>query len=603
MKTTLSAFLLLTLLPAMALVADDDLGILRPDQATRELGYLPMDDGIELAYVVWRPRQEGRFPVLLSNSPYLGGGIDLENHEEFSSAALEYLRHGYAFVGVSIRGTGCSEGGFDLLSERNARDGAAAVEWAGSQSWSTGAVGLVGNSYEGITQYPVAARHPRYLKAMAAGASVGDAYLDAAYPGGIFNSSFFAFWAYDVQPMAAAWGASSRVEAGDDRCTAIRAKQPGNGVFRATRTHPHRDAWWQARDLTAMATAIEVPVFIAQAWQDQQVAVRGATRLFESLKTPKKMILGNGDHGFYGLPTVMAERLRWYDHWLKGEDTGVDGDAPVSVWFEHRPVDGEWRAGWTRDFDDWPPPESEPRTLHLTAEGRLRRAAASTGKASGERHYIYPAGSELIGSAAEFAIAPASFGSLSYRSEPAATDITILGSPELVLYLSSERSDTDLMVALHDIDRDGRVQYLQRGFLRASHAAKLVTAEGGDAGVERNHQRPAPLRPESVYELRVELQPLGHVLRPGHALELVVLAPNPLPQPNWGLAAVMLPGRNTVYHSEQHPSRLLVPVLPGAGAEAAAPECGSLPMQPCRAPAPESSEQPGPPALSTRRKV
>lgn len=149
----------------------------------RDYGYLTVGDGVRLAYVVYLPAREGRFPVLVQYSPYLGGGLDPIKHQSNAAGAEMFLREGYAILSVSGRGTGCSEGVHELLSEWEARDGAALIEWAGAQPWSDGNVGMVGNSYSGTSLYLTAGRRPKYLKALAVGGSPVDAYRDAAYPG------------------------------------------------------------------------------------------------------------------------------------------------------------------------------------------------------------------------------------------------------------------------------------------------------------------------------------------------------------------------------------------------------------------------------------
>lgn len=162
-------------------------------------------------------------------------------------------------------------------------------------------------------------------------------------------------------------------------------------------------------------------------------------------------------------------------------------------------------------------------------------------------------------------------------------DTTILGSATLTLFVSTEDTDTDFMAVLHDVRPDGAVQYLQRGFLRASH-------RGGDsdersaAWSRQKHQRSDPLVPGEVYKIEIPIFPVGHVLRRGHRLEVGVLAPNSVPDPHWALAIIMQPGVNTVHHSAEFASQLRVPVIPGLSAQASAPECGSLQNQPCRRP-------------------
>ena len=576
----MSPIRLIGLVAATLLVLSPHPGSPWADSFHREYGYIPMEDGTRLAYVLYRPSPQGKFPLLLTYGPYLGGGLDLDIHEGYGDEARDYLSHGYAVMSVGIRGTGCSEGVFDILSERETGDGVAAVEWAGVQPWCDGNVGLFGNSYTGVTQYLIAPQRPKYLKAMAAGAAPGDLYLDSAYPGGIFNFAFFSYWSFNLQPFAERWGVSARLPHGDPDCQELRKKQRPNSAFHQMKAHPFHDSWWQARSFERTAASIDVPVLIIQAWQDQQISVMGATRLFENIPAPKKMLLSNGSHGFYSRPLVHEERIRWFDRWLKGKKNGIDQEPPVTIWFEHSRRNEKWAPGWVEHYPAWPVPGIEWRELYLTAQGQLS-GQVPEGESAGARRYIYPAGTELITDEESFALAPAAFGALVYQTRPVPRDVTLVGSAVLNFYLSSENVDTDFMVTLHDIHLDGKVQYLQRGFLRASHRA-LDPKRSSPRRPQHPHDRSEPLVPGEIYEIQIRLDPVGHVVREGHRLELAVMAPSSIPAPNWGFAPIMLPGVNTVYHSSRYPSRLALPVIPGASARAAAPPCGSLPNQPCR---------------------
>ncbi len=263
------------------------------ENVRRTFGMIPMKDGVALSYVVYRPEADGNFPALFAYGPYLGGGLDLGAHGGFSAEAQDYLRHGYAVVSVSTRGTGCSTGSFQVLSDREAKDGAAAVEWIGRQPWCTGAVGLFGHSYLGLTQYMIASQRPKYLKTMVAGAAAGDPYRDMAYPGGIFNSSYGAYWSYYVQLHQERQGLSAWRRGLDLSCQEIRSEVRPKPTFHRMKEHPFRDTWWQARSFERMATSIEVPVLIIHAWQDQSISVRGAVGLYYSIQTPKKLLLAN----------------------------------------------------------------------------------------------------------------------------------------------------------------------------------------------------------------------------------------------------------------------------------------------------------------------
>lgn len=574
----LTVFSLIVLTLSLAFSSPAPAQDIKPEDIYREIGYIPMADGVKLAYINYRPKKEGKYPVLLIYNVYWGGGQDLGGDER------EYLRHGYAVLSVSVRGTGCSEGSFtSFFSPPEGKDGAAVVEWAGTREWSTGSVGMYGNSYSGISQIEVAIERPKYLKAIAAGGVTGDSYRDGGYPGGIFNFGFMAQWTYFTQPNVSYQGVRLRESIGDPPCRTTRASRPAHGIsFQEILQNPLKDSeWWEARNFEKSAHLIEVPTMIIHGWQDQQVGAMGPVGLFEKIKAPKKMYLSNGGHGAFAIAPMRAERIRWFDRWLKGEQNGIDKEPPVTIWFETHTEERRPVPSWTADYSAWPPPETKWTPMYLTADGKISAERPGAGAAAGKRSYIYPAGTEIVVNNQMFSAPPVPIGSLSYRTAPMTEDTAILGSPVVTLYVSSQQKDTDFMVALHDVYPDGKVMYLQRGFLRASHRA-LDPKESTAHRPVPLHSRVEELEPGKIYELKFSLIPLGHVIRKGHSLEVAILAPPTMPLPNWGFAPVMLPGINTVYHSAEHPSSIELPLIPGMTAKTPARACGSLQFQPCR---------------------
>lgn len=547
------------------------------EQPRRLLGYAAMPDGARLPYVVYLPQAEAPFPVLLTYNPYAGGGAG-------AAVAAEFLDQGYAVMSASLRGTGCSAGRHEFQSPTIAGDGAALVEWAAAQPWSDGNVGMFGNSYAGMTQILAAGARPPHLRAIAPGASVSTLYDDIFYPGGIFNYGQAGVWTWQIQPHSAEAGVALRLREGDRECRELRARQSPQRMFDELRVHPLYDDWWRERSVVGAAARVQVPTLLFHAWQDQQIAASAAVELFHEIHPPRRLVMANGSHSFYGQGPVQAElRRRWFERWLKHVPNGVENEPALTVLFENRKQEGVWRAGWSWSFQNWPIDEVRWRELRLTADGRLKDGDALLPVETGQRRYLYPLGIQLVGDQASFQTRPSAVGSLGYRSAPFAEDTVVLGAPEVVLYVSSERSETDLMVALHDVSPEGAVLYLQSGFLRATHR-QLRASDAWGGRPRPLHDEAEPLVPGKRYELHLALYPVGHVVRRGHSLELLVLAPPSVPSTHWALAAVMAPGRNAVYHGRESPSRLLLPTLPGRRAEAEAPPCGSLEMQPCWSP-------------------
>jgi putative CocE/NonD family hydrolase len=553
---------------------------LREQDVKREWGYITLRDGVKLSYVTYRPLKEGRYPVLLEFSPY---GVD---GTPFNDAVRQYLNRGYAYAGVDIRGTSCSTGAFTMFDPLIAQDGAEAIDWIGNQPWANG-VGMIGNSYPGHTQIFVASARPKHLKAIAAGATTASTYREVWRPAGMFNHAFIGGWAFSDRDEAA----KRRAEWGDTQCDLAKAKIYTRNTYYEVMQHPVLDDWWQNRDPENYVGRIEVPTLLVQAWQDHQTQISGPLRLFRELKSKdKRILLQPGGHGVYRRPASVEHWMRFLDHYLKGEDNGVDKEPQVKVLWEVRDVDGTPTPNWATTYPSWPPPNARPMTLYLTAEGKLSPEKPSTVSGNGPRSYTYPVGTELVADNDQFAIRPLPTGVLTYRTAPMADDTTILGFSQFTFYMSSEQKDTDVMVVLHDIDENGNTLYLTRDFLRASLRGIDQKRSNAEETV-RAFNKVEPLTPGQIYEMKLSIPPLGHVLRKGHSLELAIMAPSHIGQPNWGFMILDLPGRNTVYHSAQYPSSLTLSVLPGERAQALAPACGVMERQPCRKAPPQTASR------------
>src|SRR5437588_7205570 len=157
-------------------------------------GYLPTRDGTMLRYDLLRPAGliHKRLPVLINYEGYAAGTDATDNG--VSTYADRLMQRGYALLGVSVRGTGCSQGQFDPFDYTMGRDGYDAVEWAARQPWSNGRIGMIGVSFGGITQLLTAGQQPPHLRAIAASSATSDLYRDVAYPGGILEYDFTFAW-------------------------------------------------------------------------------------------------------------------------------------------------------------------------------------------------------------------------------------------------------------------------------------------------------------------------------------------------------------------------------------------------------------------------
>lgn len=541
---------------------------------------IPMPDGVTLAGVVARPDVSGkRFPVVVQYDPY-GVGSAAEN----SPPSADFLvPEGYVHLGVSIRGTGCSEGSYDqVFSAQEAEDGAHVIEWAAQQPWSTGKVGMMGWSYPGIVQFMVAAEQPDGLAAIAPFETLGDLYRDAFYPGGIFNDAFGLGWTLGFQQLNSlrfsAGENAALLSEGDPSCARNQAASlPGwiadnAGPYAAT--HPHDGHFYASRSPRTVMDRIEVPVFMADAWQDEQVGSRGLF-LYDLIETEKKLTVVNGIHGDpRNTPFVQDQLVRWFDRWLKGERNGVLREPAVTVLLD---LDAERVPGQVIRSESYPLEDTSFTRLYLRTDKRLLFSPPRPAEPADE--YAYP-GTQSV---APYYGLPAA-GALHYQTPPLEHDLVVAGPAELVLYAQTTAPDTDWFVTLSEVAPDGSVTHIQKGMLRASH--RRVDPERSRPGRPfHTHRVSEPVPVGETVRYRVEILPFAHAFRAGSSIRLDFLTPSALPEPWWGYVMTPVPSVNTVRHSRTTPSHLLLPVV-DAPVDSPRPPCGANLGQPCRASSP-----------------
>lgn len=557
----------------------------------REVGYIGLKDGTRLSYVAYRPAGKKRVPAVLTYGPYGFGGAE---YNDGYSQPSSFVKQGYAFVGVDLRGTTCSGGVLSMFDPSIGPDGAQVIEFVASRPWSTGSVGMWGISYPGHTQFPTAAQHPKALKALVASGLTADVYSEAWRPGGIFAPAFIGFWAGsglipDKSSSLNYAAAKRRVEWGDRQCDPEKAVARFWQTFDEVKNHPLKDDWWTPRLLETYVDAVAVPALIIGAWQDHETQSSGATRLFRRLKGPKRLIMQPGGHVAADRSVNIEEAVKWFDRWLKGEKNGVDRKPPVEILWDVRSVDGRAVPMGRTSYTAWPVPEAKQLTLYLSSNEGL---SATLPSEASEKSYLSVVGTEMFGNNAQFALVPKPIGSAFYRTEPFQVDTALLGYTQLRLFFSSTETNTDIMVVLHDVDEKGNVTFLQRDYLRAS-LRKLDAQLSSAEEQRRAFDQVEPLERGKVYEAVLSIPPVGHVLRHGHRLEFGVMSPPQIGTPDWGFVLEDTGALNTIYHGATHPSRIVISlVTPPTGLPAVA-ECGELAFQPCRRPADLEAIRPG----------
>jgi uncharacterized protein len=580
-----------------------------PAHATVEQhGYLTVRDGTQLRYSVIRPDGPGPFPTLLNYQGYAAGSDPSDNGVSVFTDRL--LKRGYAVVGVSVRGTGCSQGVFDPFAHTMGTDGYDSVEWAAHQPWSDGRVGMIGVSFGGITQLVTAADRPPHLRAIAPSSATSDIYRDVVYPGGVLEYDFTFAWTGIQKEGGTTYAITGAPPDMDARCEQNYvsheiANDTSHLIPTLVLQNPYYDdandfrgattEGWRERAPNSGFSKINVPVYLHNQWQDEQLP----GRIWESLGMfgrPGKVWanFSNGNHGRdYYNATDERQTLQFLDHFVRGVKNGFKRRVP------HLSVGMETKIGPDNTNEDpaWSIKRNslhlkvKPRSFYLRDGGRMTHAHPDAREGSDSYAYPRPAPDVTEPGPTEMGISAGQLtwkgpvppgGSVAYTSPPLKKDMVLAGPASLDLWLSSTATNTDLQATVTEVRPDGQETYVQRGWLRASHR-KLDPALSTALRPYQTHLRrdAKPLVPGHPTHMRLEVFPFAHAFRKGSRLRVWIDAPTGHTG-FWAFAPVPDPATNTVLHNAAHPSRLVAGVVPGAAAHSPLPACDTLRNQPCR---------------------
>lgn len=492
---------------------------------------VPMRDGAILRADVFRPVADGEYPVLMTLGPYGKGlafqegfapmwqrlaaaypdavGGSTNNYQVWETVDPEkWVPDGYICVRVDSRGAGRSAGLLDMFSPQETRDYYDAIEWAGTQGWSNGRVGLLGISYYGINQWLVAALRPPHLAAICPWEGLTDFYREMNRHGGIL-SRFGQAW-QDHQIFTVQHGVGERgrrnpnngeLVAGPptlsaDALAANRVETVGEAKQREL-----LDEFSQTR--TPDLEQIEVPVLSAANWA-HHLHTRGNFEGYASVSSPQKWLEVHGHEHFAEFYTDYGVDLqkRFFGHFLKDEATGWEDQPPVRLNVRH--LDGSFEQ---RDEQEWPLARTRWTRFHLdTASGTLSTTAPAT-----EQTVDFPA----LGPGVDF------------WTEPLTDALEITGPASARVRLASSTTDADLFVTIRVQDPDGHEVSLVSaidargvlavGWLRASHR-ELDPERSLPHRPWHPHTRKLPLIPGQPVDLDVEMWPTSLVIPPGYRL-------------------------------------------------------------------------------------
>jgi len=548
-----------------------------------------MRDGVILRADIYRPKAEGKFPVLLVRTPY--------NRTGEAEFALRGAARGYVMITQDVRGRFGSEGDWYVFKNESS-DGYDTIEWAAALPYSNGKVGMWGGSYVGATQFLAAIAKPPHLAGICPTVTASNYHDGWTYQGGAFEQWFNESWSTGLAVDTMRRRAQGNARALEQTKTlpladyAVLDAPSAPGIapyFRDWLAHPGFDAYWKQWSIEDHYANIQVPVLSFAAWYD--IFLGGSLRNYERLKTEsgtdaarrgQRLVIYVGGHaGGSNTPKVGAVdfgeklpidqdemTLRWYDWLLKGESNGVENQKPVKIFVMGK---NEWR-----DEDDWPLARAKSTKYFMHSNGNGANSLAGTGTLnttapSEEKpdQFVYDPADAVptIGGSLCCGALPTGIGPEDQRPAEARSDVLVFTTPAfekdfevtgpvtLDLFVSSSAVDTDFTGMLVDVWPNGFAQNLTSGILRMRY--------------RNSQEQPELMNPGAIYHLILDLWATSNVFLAGHRLRLEVSSSN-FPRFDRNLntgeeqarGTRLVKATNMVYHDKAHPSALVLPVIP-----------------------------------------
>ena len=535
-----------------------------------------MRDGVELSADIYRPDAPGRFPVILSRTPYTKtGGSTL-------AIAKFFVSRGYVVVAMDVRGRGDSGGNFAPYVN-DGQDGFDAIEWCAAQDWSTGKIGTIGGSYNGAIQWLTSVKQPPHLAAMIALVTPSDPFVE--WPTGQplpIDISWYHFTSGHVlQNMEAVdW---KKLYWHLPMITMDEAMGRPNSLWKEEVEHSKLDAWWEPQRYQNKYDRVRVPVLGMSGWYDDEqvgtplnfigMTTKGAD---EKIRGSQKMMMGPWPHAInstsklgsvdFGAAAVIDMNnywLRWFDYWLKGIENGVMKEPPVRIFVMGENV---WR-----DENEWPLARTRWTKYYLHSGGHANTASGDGTLSSAQPAneppdtytydplnpvtFITDASFAQIGGPDDYREIEQRQDVLVYTSEVLTEDLEVCGPVRVKLSAVSSARDTDFMAKLIDVWPNGFAQRLTDGMVRARFRSGM--------------DKPALIEPGKMYEYDLDLWNTCQTYLKGHRLRLEISS-SAFPKYDrnlntgepLGMSEKMVTAEQKIHHNREQPSYVILPIIP-----------------------------------------
>jgi hypothetical protein len=548
-----------------------------------------MRDGTILRADIYRPKQPGRYPVLLQRTPY--------NKAAGTGFGYRAAANGYVVIIQDVRGRYTSDGEWYTFKYES-DDGYDTIGWAASLPYSDGRVGMFGGSYVGATQMLAAIAHPPHLAGICPVVTASNYHSNWTYQGGAFEQWFNESWTSGLAQDTL----NRQVERNTDALggvwklpltsyplfnghtdTQLSALAP---YFVDWLAHPNFDDYWKRWSIEDHYSQITVPALTVSAWYD--IFQDGSLRNFQGLKREaanatarngQHLLVAIGGHSGGGRHIGAVDfgvaapefneddvTLAWYNYLFKGAKNQFS-EKPVRIFVMGT---NQWR-----DEDDWPLERAHATKYYLHAEhaanslrgdGTLTTQAPNSAESAD--HFTYDPtnpvptiGGPLCCDSLHLPPGPRDQRSaearddvLVYTTDAFTRDTEVTGAVTLDVFVKSSAVDTDFTGKLVDVWPNGFAQNLTEGILRASY--------------RDSQSKPELLNPGQIYQLTISLWSTSNVFLKGHRLRLEVSSSN-FPrfdrnlntgrsgefETHWTTAT------NTILHDTDHPSALVLPMV------------------------------------------
>ncbi len=587
--------------------------------------YVSMSDGERMAADIYLPREysgkgvaPGQFPVIFIFTCYQRGSFHPETREwEWTMSRRPgvgsdyFLRHGYAMVIADTRGTGASSGNSQVFGWRYQDDAGELVNWIAAQDWCDGNIGMIGGSHVGWTQLAAASRKPSALKAIMPAVVPFDGFTGQFFPGGIAMYSF-------INQAEMSDAVTAELGQTRNRLSAPVCDEPGKQadwgevLQLASLEKPELPSYdWDkepfidtkcpsgetGRDICANLVGgvaeSGVAIYHLGGWFDG--FTRGTCELYATLAptNPSRLALFPGYHDLlYGFmydefgaetPDLLAERLRFFDCYLKGINNGFKNDPPILIYN----MQGD---GW-RSEAEWPLARQVETEFYLDSGNKLSEAEPREGTDSRivnlrhDRRYGANLSSRWTGL---FAIPPQGAPDMTvldadnmcYATAALQDDVEVTGHPVVRLWVSADTEDIDIFVYLEDVDESGRSLMVTEGQLRSGWADLQDKNTQTDCDIEvqpdlpwhgyqKDQYQPGLLANDKIVEFIIDLQPTSWTFKTGHSIRLAISGAN---WPDFQLHPALSPKNNPesidninptiiIHRGVSHPSSMMLPVI------------------------------------------